>query len=200
MAFIPVLDCIRYTLVWLSPLQRFTNNFWTYGPEAADQDLIDLGNQVLTYFDTYFDTYVSEDVSLDEVQAIRWDEQGLPIFVSSGAAKPGLSSGEMFDLSLAIGLTVRTALRGRSYRGRMFFSGGTETHSADGLWDGAMGTALVTWWEAVMAAAPPLAQTMVVVSRQHNNVVLEEGTYTPVTGFEVRSLYPVHQRLRTPRP
>jgi hypothetical protein len=200
MAFIEVPNGYLVVLHWTHPDFAWTNHVWYYGDNLSQSDQQQLAGVAKTAFDTYFDTYVSEDVLLDDVTISAQDEQGLPEYSDAGAGKPGLSSGEMFDPSLCLLVTLRTNLRGRSYRGRVYLSGLTETHSAGGLWDADAANAALSMLGAMQSNGAALGATLSVCSKYADKVARPHGILSTVQSIDSRSLKPAHQRVRTQRP
>lgn len=82
-------------------------------------------------------------------------------------------------------LGLRTGIKGRRYRGRMFLSGAPEGSSIGGLWDGAQ----LALWQAHAAdlvahygAGGASIYTMVVFSPQDLTFVKKDGTAAPRVG------------------
>lgn len=115
-------------------------------------------------------------------------------------ARAGTVAGEILPVNLAIVVTLRTAARGRSGRGRVYLTGFGETAIADGLWGQANADFCKDYVDDIADAATGQGWTMVIRSTQENGVVLEEANTRPVTTTVVRSLIPGTQRRRLDRP
>lgn len=53
-------------------------------------------------------------------------------YIDAGAAVPGTGTGDMYAYSIALVVTLRTAMSGKSYRGRCYLPGLTETEVQSG--------------------------------------------------------------------
>ena len=124
----------------------------------------------------------------------------LPEFVSVAAAVPGTGSGDPLPNQLAAVVTLRTALAGKSYRGRAYFSGAIEAEN-DGTGKIAAGlnTALVTFMTNVQTDLASSGITLAVISRPRAAPpfpVAWPGAVTPVTAIVTRDTEWDTQRRR----
>lgn len=103
-----------------------------------------------------------------------------PEFQSAAAAVPGTGAGNPLPNEVAAVVTLRTALAGRSYRGRAYFSGFiVGENSATGSIVAGLNTALVTFVTNVQTDLAASGITMAVLSRTHLSG-------TPVTLIQTR--------------
>lgn len=87
-----------------------------------------------------------------------------PEFIDTGAAVAGTAVGELLPPQIALCVTLRTAFAGRSFRGRTYLPGFTESHNAAG--GVVSGTALaVAFVTAVKSALIANALDLGVISR-----------------------------------
>lgn len=115
-------------------------------------------------------------------------------------ARSGTVSGEILPVNLAIVVTLRTANRGRSARGRVYLTGFGETAITDGLWGQTNADFCKTYVDNIAAAATGQGWTMVIRSTQENGAVQNPAVTRAVTTTVVRSLVPGTQRRRLDRP
>ena len=103
-----------------------------------------------------------------------------PEFQSAAAAVPGTGAGNPLPNEVAAVVTLRTALAGRSYRGRAYFSGFiVGENSATGSIVAGLNTALVTFMTNVQTDLSASGITLAVLSRTHLSA-------TPVTLIQTR--------------
>lgn len=93
-------------------------------------------------------------------------EANRPEYVSVAAAVPGSGSATPMPNQDAAVITLRTALAGKRYRGRVYFSGATEAQNdATGSIASAFNTALVTFMTNVQTNMGTEGITLAVLSR-----------------------------------
>lgn len=127
-----------------------------------------------------------------------------PEYVSVAAAVPGTGGGLPLPNELAAVVTLRTALAGKSFRGRSYFSGAVVGESdAAGKIVAAFNTALAAFVTGVQADMGTEGITLAILSRpRFANLVppLDIQTYagalTPVTGITTRDTQWDSQRRR----
>jgi hypothetical protein len=84
-----------------------------------------------TFTSTSFDDQLHESVALQNIglRDIRTPNQ--PEFIDTGAAVPGSDPGDVLPLQVAFCITLRTALAGASWRGRVYLPGFAEVFNTD---------------------------------------------------------------------
>ena len=113
-----------------------------------------------------------------------------PEFQSAAAAVPGTGVGNPIPNEVAAVITLRTALAGRSFRGRAYFSGAIVTqNSATGSIVAGFNTALTTFMTNVQTALAASGITLAVLSRT-------DSVATPVTLIQARDTEWDTQRRR----
>jgi hypothetical protein len=120
------------------------------------------------------------------------------------AVTPPLVGGKAFEQTLpnhtAAVMTLRTALRGRSYRGRIYHCGFTEAQVNGNFIAAAVNTSLVSAYANLLALSDANGAEiarMVVVSRYANNIKRTVGIHTLVTGISSSGVVET-QRRRMP--
>jgi len=127
-----------------------------------------------------------------------------PEYVSVAAAVPGSGSATPMPNQDAATITLRTALAGKRYRGRAYFSGATEAQNdATGNIAAAFNTALVTFMTNVQTDMGTEGITLAVLSRPTYlnlappaDVLDWPGAITPVTAVVARDTVWDTQRRR----
>lgn len=125
-------------------------------------------------------------------------------FASNAGFAAGLGANDPVPNQLAAVVTLRTALAGKSYRGRVYFSGADEDQNTpSGQIDAGFNTALVDFMTEVQAAMAAEGITLAVLSapRYANlpppaDVQTWAGALTDVTGIETRDTQWDTQRRR----
>jgi len=113
-----------------------------------------------------------------------------PEFVSTAASVPGTGAGNPLPNELAAAVTLRTALAGKSFRGRAYFSGAIVAESdGSGRIVAAFNTALRTFMGNVQTDMGAQGITLAVLSRK-----LLAGN--PVTAIQTRDTQWDSQRRR----
>lgn len=119
-------------------------------------------------------------------------------FLDNGAPVVGTGSGNMLPPQIALCVTLRTALAGRSFRGRCFLPGFTEEASeANGTCVAGAATTAANFINAVRDACTAAGLPLAVISRpQLDGTPSSAGFATPVTLGVVRDLVWDTQRRR----
>jgi hypothetical protein len=131
----------------------------------------------------------------------------LPEFESSPQDVPGTGTGDVLPLNVAACLTLRTALAGKSFRGRQYFSGFTEAQNdAAGRVAPAVNTAIKNLFDNFGNAMVAHGWTPAVLSRPADAVTIPAkttparvGQGNPITASIARNLKWESQRRRTGR-
>lgn len=130
-----------------------------------------------------------------------------PEFQSAVANTPGTGAGDVLPLSLASVVTMRTALSGRSFRGRSYFAGFTEAQNdASGRVAAAVNTACVQLLQQFNSRINSRGLTIGVMSRPAAAVTIpartingRAGQVNAVNLFLARDTRWESQRRRTGR-
>jgi hypothetical protein len=125
-------------------------------------------------------------------------------FVSTASAVPGTGSGDPLPNELAAVVTLRTALAGKSFRGRAYFSGAIVAESdASGKIVAAFNTAIAAFMTGVQTDMATEGITLAVLSRPRFanlipplDVQTYAGTITPVSAIVTRDTQWDAQRRR----
>lgn len=128
-------------------------------------------------------------------------------YVSTGTPLAGGDATDPLPLNVAACVTVRTAFAGRSFRGRVYFSGWAESQNdANGRAVAGVGTAATNALISINSVLAGHGMTVAVLSRPRDAKVIpavtitaKGGTSAPVTGFASRNTKWESQRRRTGR-
>lgn len=121
-----------------------------------------------------------------------------PEFVGVGAPVNGTDGGDLLPLMTAVCITLRTALAGRSFRGRYFQAGFTETQNqAGGVPSATAVDSTVDFLTAVMGDLATSNLALAVISRPSAiSIPPRVGNATPVTAIVSREFQWKTQRRR----
>jgi hypothetical protein len=145
-------------------------------------------------------------------------QDNLPEFRDSGAAVAGTGTGDALPAGVGVVVTLRTAMSGKSYRGRTYVSGLTEAaNGPQGTILTAASTAAVNFVGSIASVMNTNGLTHAVLSTPSDEVIVTEttnhangttttrtlshekarnGGVTDVTGYETRQALWGHQRRR----
>ena len=187
MAFIPVPDAIQVELVYLWNGQRCQNvlHYMTVGAPTVEQ-MEAVAQFFVDWFGTTMDLLTVNTCSLVEIRVFDMATENAPgITYASGLPLLGaITSSATMPNSVTVSVTKRTALRGRSFRGRVYQVGLTE-----GMVEGnnvipAQVAAITAAWNTVKDITDGTEVfTLGVVSRFSGGQPRTQGIITEVQSF-----------------
>jgi len=172
MAFIPTPNGISLCFHFTTAGQnwQFCLNFRKSAGSVTPTDLQDVAEEGETWFGVELDTHMSSDVTLADVTATDISVEGGQQHVIT-TNDPGTAAADPLPLNVALCWSLRTAKRGRSYRGRAYLSGIPNDQYVDSvLANSTFCALLVSDLQALQATLDGLGYDLVVVSKQHNGV------------------------------
>lgn len=199
MTFIPTTNGALVIVPFVAFSHTWSNHLWFSMADFDTADQVNLANAVLSAYFNALDASFSDEVTYGKPICYDMRTYDGPVMVGTDVAQVGEAVTEFLAPSLAVLLTLRTGKRGRSFRGRIYVSGFTETHITNGKWTStiitaveALGAGLVTY---------PLAQgwTFGVRTGFMDGVARNPAFITQIVGAEVRNDTPGHQRKRDGR-
>lgn len=189
MAFIPLPQgakaVISYGVAFLPPI---SNTLWFHFASGvpAYSDLEALATALRTWWVGNVLDDLSEDIELFQIQVYGMESESSPVATVTSDAT-GSQTGDLASLASAAVVTFRTFNRGKSSRGRNYVSGWVESQvDGNSLLPGGV-TAIQNAYEALPAVAIAEGFAHVVASFYTNGAPREEGIYTIVSEYEVRS-------------
>ncbi len=131
----------------------------------------------------------------------------LPEFVSTGTPVGGGGTGDMLPLSVAAVASLRTALAGKRFRGRIYYSGWSELQNdTNGRMSAAVGPAVVAGTQGINSSLAAHSMILAVVGRPRDAKTIPavtrpalSGIMTPATATISRDQRWDSQRRRTGR-
>lgn len=200
MAFVPVPDTCLAVLRFTKGVESFSNTLWYTMSGFTDVDMLALAAGLNGVVDTDWKPDHSTDVFFTGVTVYDMTSPTGSIVTDNSDAGAGASAEEPLPLSLAIVVTLYTAARGRTGRGRMYIGGTTEFHMTDGVYTAQYQSAINAYVALLGTVPSSLGWTWSVVSRMENGAPREFGVSRPIINTEIRSAIPGTQRRRLDRP
>lgn len=200
MAFQPAQNALKVEMNWVGPGGLYWQNVLHFTKTDFDEDDVDLllAIMALTYANSDLITKVVEEVSLGSLVGTDIRTQGSwqrELIVGD----PGENIGDMAAQGAALVATLRTDLRGRSYRGRFYMCGIADSELVDGAWIIGTASDVTEFLQQVADAALTIGFVFVVLSRWLNEVERLIALGQEITSIVVRSLAPGSQRRRNRR-
>jgi hypothetical protein len=200
MAFKPAPDCVKAVIGYHMGTMYWTNSLWFRRAAFTNTDMTELADAIDAKVNTDLCPKMSDQCTYDGVKVYDMRTIDGLVVLNDDNASAGDNTGDPEPIDTALVLTLRTLYRGRSARGRLYFTGFLKNDLDDGLWKETLVTAVEGFYGAVHADALQLGWAPVIVSFQEDKVKLEEGFSRIITAWEVRSRIPGNQRRRLDRP
>lgn len=173
---------------------------------AINQSLANsVGAAIKSSFNSTLAASVGTDVSLSQIGLRNINVANQAEFLDVNAVQAGLEgTSSLLPPQISLAVTLRTALAGPSYRGRVYLYGFTEAiNDAGSLAIAATGTAAVSFVTGIQTALAAAGLTLAVLSRPQDAQPLavppklaKAGWATPVTSIVLRNLAWDTQRRR----
>lgn len=200
MAFQPAEHTLKVELNWVGPGGLYWQNVLHFTKTGFDEDdaddLLDAFSLVWGVADLR--TKVVTEVSLASMVATDMRTQG-SWQREKIVGTAGTHVGDMAAQGAALVATLRTDLRGRSYRGRYYMAGIADSELVDGNWIIGTASDVTEFLTDLSDAALALGFVFVVLSRWLNEIERVVALGQEITSIVVRSLAPGSQRRRNRR-
>lgn len=200
MAFVETTDGAKAFLWYNSDIGRWGNTLWFSKPGytlSQQQALADLVKG--EFVDNWVD-FCALGVSLPNVYVTDMRTYDGPVVQGAGPDGTGDVDNETLPLSVCLVATLRTASRGRAYRGRMYVAGLAEPQLDEGVFDQTIQENLEDFLNGFITTISAAGWSWGVHQSQVNEVAIDPQTVTPITSVSVRSGIPGSQRRRLRRP
>jgi len=199
MAFQPVQATALIELLYLIDGQHIENTL--YFDRANDYTLTNLqalSGDIIAWWEALLAPSLTASISLTGVRATALHDQTGPQFLNTvGLPLPGEIPGASVPNNVAFCLTFRTALIGRSFRGRNYIAGLPESEFNISVLSNTVATTLKNAYSGIPASLNN-NDRWIVVSRTVNNVLQETGLRNAVTSVDFVDLVADSQRRRLP--
>lgn len=199
MAFQPTEDGLRIIYRFQSGTWRWTNHLWASKPDYTDTDVNALLDEIEDNLDQFGLGALSDATSMYQLDAVDERTQGASSYIRQLTGITGTASGDKAAVQLACVVTLRTALRGRAYRGRVYIAGHAEQEITNGMFTANAQEASVSLANFVRTSAIETGWTAGVRSGFLNGVQRQQAIVVPIIAAEVRSAIPGSQRRRSNR-
>lgn len=199
MTFVPTLNTATLVAAYRLGGQRVINTFWL--ERAAAWTLAECEGAAIA-FDSFYTASIqqrlSADIALEQVVVTSQQSTSAPQFIFDvEPPNPGNVVVASLPGNVAMVITLRTALRGRSFRGRLYLAGLPTSIMTGGVFTQASVDAEITGYETLLTSFGGANNTWVVVSKVQNGVPLGSGVTTPITNITADTS-PDSQRRRLP--
>lgn len=200
MAFIPTPNAARVVINWAKGAETFSYVFYATKPGFDINDQQALADGVDSVHNAVIKGYFSANVSY--VNTTVYDARTIDgeIVVDSTSAGPCTGGTEALSLNNAVCVTLRTASRGRSARGRKYITGWGENVMTLGEYTLATQNNAVAYVNAIKIAMNVANWTMVIRSIQENNQPKNPAVVRAVIALQCRNGKVATQRRRVDRP
>lgn len=203
MAFIPVTNVVQFSVRYTPPdgvsLVENVLHFLSTSPPYSPAQMLTAATELYTLWVANILPSLSNRWALKEVYAVDLTTQSGPTttYVPPTPDVGGLDS-QSVPQNCALCLTLRTAQRGRSYRGRCYIPGLAEASVDASILTSAVGIDLRDGLGDVIIGMSAISWIASIVSRQENGTPRTSGLVTPITNVAVRDFVIDSQRRRTP--
>lgn len=179
--------------------KEFGSNLWFKQESFDDSDMQALVDAVANRYATIIADGLSNNVVVSPFKAVDMRAEDGGVVYSPSPGNAGEDLNDILPLAVCVVMTLRTAKRGRSHRGRMYLSGWCENLMNEDGWASGPIDAAIAFGEALIAEMGAIGWTWGVHSGMLNGVARDPQIITPITSVEVRSIKPGIQRLRIER-
>lgn len=193
-------NVVQAEMTYLFSSQRVQNVLHFLASTAPDlENMEDLGTALIASWNTSMKALHVSTVSLIEVRLTDLTTQNSPVVnVSTGLPSAGTATGDGMPNNVALVYTKHTALRGRSFRGRIYDFGWSETNNAGNTVSPTVTGTMVNAYSAMRSIAlTDMNYNMVVVSRYADKAPRTTGIATLVTSISTDGVVD-SQRRRLP--
>lgn len=183
MGFVPNPNVSQHTLSFVSADHTVVNTLYYYNKNSAvtSASLADLNSYLYAWAQTHYLPLISSVYSLSQIEGISLEspEAAGHILVAAPNEDGGLGS-DVMPGNVTICIGFRTAMRGKSGRGRNFVVGLTKSVVTGNFVNVDHATALLAAYGQLVTSAPE-GHYLCVYSRQHNKAEREVGLASEVT-------------------
>jgi hypothetical protein len=184
--FIPAVNTVKLALVSILASQKIVNVF--HAKITADTlnatRAAHLADTLAAAWDTNLMPVFSNQMSLSHCEWVMLDTQTSPAGRTGEAGTPGAINHPSIPSNAALVITSRTALRGRSYRGRTYVAGIPNNFLSNAVTvDPTYANDLVAGFQLLQDAMTAEDAPLHVVSYQHNGVRTTPAHVELITHF-----------------
>lgn len=199
MAFTAIPDVVRVIVRFTMGTFEFSNTFHCYKASFTLSEQTTLAAAIDLWFGTNWRPNWPTDITYLRTDAYDMRSSIAPVVSINTGTGPGAQAADTLPLNVAMCVTLRTAGRGKSSRGRVYLAGFSESDITDGVFSGAAMTKGSSVVGSVNTTITNSGFQYSVVSMQTNGVPNLPPLVQPVTAWEVRNGVPATQRRRLDR-
>lgn len=197
MPFIPTANTVKAVLKYNWANQVIVNDFWfkfATAPSSADRSF--LAGDMHTWWTSQIKPYLSHQVGLTEIDIVDMSTQSGPVTqVILSSPEVGGDAGPSVPLNAALCGSLRTAQRGRNYRGRVYVPGIPESYNdTPGTFQSTIVGNIVTALSWFITPANVHSFIWSVVSFYLNKTARSSGLATPITAVSADTLIDSQRR------
>lgn len=199
MAFIPTPHAARIVINWVKGTETFSYVWYATMAGYTYEQMVTLASAVAVVHNGTRKAYFASQVSYVNTTVYDARVSDGPIVTSTVNAGAGTGASELMAISLAVCVTLRTAERGRSARGRKYITGFGEGNNANGEWSASAVTNANEYVGAIREAIESAGFTPVIRSIQQDGQPINPAATRAITGSLVRNTKVATQRRRVDR-
>lgn len=190
---------VKASVQYLSIDSQWYNTLWFFHPSGwVESDALALGDAISDWAAAEIMPYLFNGVELGEV--VVYDMQVLDSWVvtsTSSAGTDGGIGGSFASLASCMTVTFKTNRRGRSYRGRNYISGFSETQVGAQFFEATAIAGIELAYENLPTAITGTGGLHVVASAQNGGVERPFGVHQTVTEYDANPrIYSQRNRTR----
>lgn len=187
MAFIPVPNVAKVAIEQRLDGEPVVNTLHFYNANGwSNASLTTLGTAIQGWWINGLSPNLSTNLVLEQIVATDLSAQISPqATVESGSLLIGDIPGDSAPNNAALCVSLRSAFRGRSARGRNYVAGIPDSARTRSRVDDTFITAIVDAYEQLLTVGPQTSSTWVVVSTRSNKQPRAEGVFLPVVSVLV---------------
>lgn len=199
--FIPCPDSALVVASFMFGTMSYSNTFWFVRPDFTMTDLTSLAEQHDYWFGRVQKGLIHSGHGYQGCTAYDMrDDEAQSVYVNTHAGAGGQVTAEALPIQTALVATLRTQVRGRTGRGRLYLTGYVEAQLSGGQFTSTHVNNVKSMLNNMKANLASVGWVWVVMSRHYNGEPREEGVARPVWSVVVRSALPGTQRRRMDRP
>lgn len=200
MPFLPVPDGALAVVSYVKGTESFSNSFWFRFPDFTYTDQEALAAVMDAEWATRWRNNAHSACSYVHTTVYDMRSEAAPIVVANANQGPGVGTGEVLPINVALVVSLYTGARGKTGRGRHYLSGFSEGHLANGNFTASLKATVLSWYASWRALVDATNWAWCVCSKYEGGVPRAEGLLRVVTDYQIRSLIPGSQRRRLDRP
>jgi hypothetical protein len=186
--FIPIADTVRTSLVYLMEGQYLVNTLhFKFATQPTTTDMTNLNTALQTWYSSAWKIVLSGYLGITQINTVGlWAANAPGVLYSYATPELGSVTGLPFPNDITWCASIRTALRGRSFRGRLYVPGialSRQNSSAPNTTTSTIAGFFTTALSYLLTPANIANFVWVIASRYANKLPRVAGITTPVTAI-----------------